>query len=251
MQPAAHTATAGAVHFFILVKVENFFICKNSNILLDRNIDMSLYRPHMCGRVDARAEQPKNCTVPVINSQSQLNPLRMSPCTEYDVTIILSEEGAGEAWQEEGASLPGVFLPYVFCSLCVCVCVCVCTCIHRERVFCSTGWLTAQSTFLWSASQQRIVSKAPPYEGQHASCCSAVAHLWRAFLPVYLLGHLSPSWVLLAGHVLWTTFPLSLAQDLSDTQKPFSEGLIDPVLKTLDSSGSRQHLLAPFNEYKK
>ena len=60
----------------------------------------------------------------------------MSPCSEYNVTIILSVEGAGEAWQEEGASLPGVFLPYVFCSLCVCVCVCVCThAFTSEHVF--------------------------------------------------------------------------------------------------------------------
>ena len=138
----------------------------------------------------------------------------MPPCSEYDVTIILSVEGAGEAWQE-GASLPGVFLPYVFCSLCVCVCVCVCVCArtHSPVNMCflqhpgvdSTEHLPVvsfiaedcqQSTSLWGATCLLLLCSDTPMEGISSSIppwasISIMGCCWQGTssgqLPPYLL----------------------------------------------------------------
>ena len=140
-------------------------------------------------------------------------------------------------------------------SVCVCVCVCVCVYAHAftsEHVFSAapSGWQHRAPSCgqLHSrglpAKHLLLSGSLPPAAPQWRTCGGRFFQY--ASLGIYL-----HHGVLLEGQLLWTTFPVSLAQDLSDMWKPFSEGLIDPVLKTLDSPGSRQHLFAPYNEYRK
>lgn len=95
---------------------------------------------------------------------------------------------------------------------------------------------------------------ASAFKGKSSSLPERWTKDWSPFL--HLLLNLNFHWGLTDGrnNSFWQSgsqiWPRRCT-DLSDTWKPFSEGLVDFVLKMLYSSGSRQLLLAPCNEYRK